>query len=282
MDLFADHHQCGGARPTCAQCYRSNLVCEYLSANADDTPTAALKNQLVSSREILKQHQELLTYLQVVPEHEGIAVLRQLKVDRSLEHILSSVHHRLALQKKATSLQPTRSPQSDIATGINVELNLLHSKLYPFIEAIDTNATKLDVLFPQTGAISPLLFTRQRASKALTATSRADSQPPFTIDVECLPLEDKATVGDALADARGAPIFRYCDDRLNHLEVSYWTAIPIDNEFVACILSHYLIHQHAIFGCFDPETFLSDLVNHKIDFCSPFLFAAVMALACVS
>jgi hypothetical protein len=75
--------------------------------------------------------------------------------------------------------------------------------------------------------------------------------------------------------------YTYCDARLEHLTVKYWTRIPIDDQLAARAISHFLETDHPVLGYFDADLFLHDLVNQCLRFCSSFLFSSVMALACV-
>lgn len=73
----------------------------------------------------------------------------------------------------------------------------------------------------------------------------------------------------------------YCDPRLGGLTIGYWTRIRIEDALVARAISHYLTTDHPVLGLFDASLFLHDLVDHALDYCSTFLFHAVMAIACV-
>ncbi|CAO2658120.1 Nn.00g073800.m01.CDS01 [Neocucurbitaria sp. VM-36] len=74
----------------------------------------------------------------------------------------------------------------------------------------------------------------------------------------------------------------YCDPQLERLKVGYWTRVSISDELAASALSHYLEVDHPILGLFDADLFVHDLVNERLEFCSSFLFSAVMAIACQS
>lgn len=74
----------------------------------------------------------------------------------------------------------------------------------------------------------------------------------------------------------------YCDARLKHLEIAYWTKVPVSDEFAASMISVYLENEHPLVGAFDTETFLDDLVTPGLQFCSSFLVNSVLSLASVS
>jgi phosphosulfolactate phosphohydrolase-like enzyme len=69
---------------------------------------------------------------------------------------------------------------------------------------------------------------------------------------------------------------------LHRLQIGYWTGVSIEDQVAASAISHYLEGNHAIFGFFDPNLFIHDLVQHRHEYCSSFLVNALLAHACVS
>lgn len=78
------------------------------------------------------------------------------------------------------------------------------------------------------------------------------------------------------------PAPRYYDDRLARLRIGFWTAVRITDDMAAAALSHYFEVEHLVLGLFDADLFIDDLVNQRIDYCSPFLVSAVLTFALVS
>jgi hypothetical protein len=74
----------------------------------------------------------------------------------------------------------------------------------------------------------------------------------------------------------------YCDDRLNSLEISFWTDVPVPSTMAARAISLYLQTDHPLLGTFEPASFVGDLIGHRTKFCSHFLANAVLYWACVS
>ncbi|KAK1969089.1 hypothetical protein LY78DRAFT_726793 [Colletotrichum sublineola] len=72
---------------------------------------------------------------------------------------------------------------------------------------------------------------------------------------------------------------KYCDSRLERLQIRYWTKVPISNELAARLISFYLETDHAVMGFFDADLFLDDLLACRQNFCSAFLVAAVLCIA---
>lgn len=83
-------------------------------------------------------------------------------------------------------------------------------------------------------------------------------------------------------EARPAKQPDYCDCRLQQLDIGFWTSILIPNDLAARVISLYLETDHPLLGTFEPDLFVSDLVNCRFDFCSRFLVNAVLYWGCVS
>lgn len=73
----------------------------------------------------------------------------------------------------------------------------------------------------------------------------------------------------------------YCDQRLRHLDISFWTKVPISSRCAAHIISLYLETDHPLLGTFDPNMFVQDLTQCRYRLCSPFLVDALLFLASV-
>lgn len=73
-----------------------------------------------------------------------------------------------------------------------------------------------------------------------------------------------------------------CDDRLASLDITFWTTVPISSDFAARIISLYLQTDHPLLGTFDPDSFVSDLVENETTSCSSFVVNALLYWGCVS
>ncbi|KAI0805335.1 hypothetical protein GGR55DRAFT_690676 [Xylaria sp. FL0064] len=80
-------------------------------------------------------------------------------------------------------------------------------------------------------------------------------------------------------EAQGHPV-EYCDEGLQYLQVSFWTDMKISNDFAARVISIYIKTDHPLLGLFDTRLFINDLINQRTNYCSKFLFHAVMYLGC--
>lgn len=77
---------------------------------------------------------------------------------------------------------------------------------------------------------------------------------------------------------------KYCDSRLEKLNIAFWTSIPITNDHAASAISLYIETHHPIWSFFDASQFIDDLVECRIDSestCSPMLVSSLLAFAMV-
>lgn len=72
------------------------------------------------------------------------------------------------------------------------------------------------------------------------------------------------------------------DRKLQNIDISYWTEVPIANDLAARVIKLYLSTDHPLLGVFDPDLFITDLIKNREVYCSRFLVHAVMYLGCVS
>jgi hypothetical protein len=66
------------------------------------------------------------------------------------------------------------------------------------------------------------------------------------------------------------------------LRIRYWTTVPIPDGLAAQIIVAYCRVEHPIYGFFDLELFLSDLLSLRLQFCSPLLVNAILYWGSVS
>jgi len=79
-----------------------------------------------------------------------------------------------------------------------------------------------------------------------------------------------------------APSPTYCDERLAMLDMSMWTTVPISNGLTAAATSLYLQIDHPLFGFFDADVFLEDLLVGRPRYCSKLLVSALLFWALLS
>lgn len=78
------------------------------------------------------------------------------------------------------------------------------------------------------------------------------------------------------------PELSSCDERLEELNIEFWSSVPIPSDLAAKIISLYLETDHPLLGSFDPTLFVEDLVRCRTRYCSKLLVNALMYWSCVS
>lgn len=236
-----------------------------------------LKRQIEQLQQELSEHAEILEHLRSISEPEAILVIRRLRSTPNTSMVLSSIRGSAHSTARLSEQRTLRGilPPTDYETEF--ELNVLHSSVYPTLMPLDLSSINIDSLF----------LTRSRRSSGSIPSDSVQqiegisSINPHVTTLPPLPL--RGTRSRQISPVAGpGPDRQYCDSRLSHLNIGYWTCVPISNEFAACVLSHYLETDHPMFGCVDADLFLSCLADRTLEHCSPFLVSALMSFACVS
>lgn len=152
-------------------------------------------------------------------------------------------------------------------------------------------------IYPKTSPLDPAKLVAFLNSSALTATdelSKGLSSPQTSSTSSAFPRRSldtsqsrpsSSTADTSVSDTatpETSESYQLCDPRLGSLEIKFWTSVPIPNTLAASAISFYLESDHPIFGIFDADLFLTDLVKKRLEHCSPFLVSAVLSYACVS
>jgi hypothetical protein len=254
-----------------------------------------LEEQLAQVQSELKRQYELVAmFRQTMSDPEATDVLQYLDPSEDTGTLFaiaeaSNMYKRYRPSDNATTralLPPTRFE-------FETELHSRHQKAYPVLGPIDTSSIDLDSLL----FVRPEQLLWQEAPRCSQTfqqdTNNKDSPEQLrkatgvskagtTQLVEPLPPPLRG-----MSVRRGSPVEGpfpkrlYVDDRLQRLDIEYWTCVPISNEFAASVISLYLEVDHPIFGLFDSDLFLQDLIDHRLRFASPFLVSALLYFACV-
>lgn len=78
---------------------------------------------------------------------------------------------------------------------------------------------------------------------------------------------------------------KYCDARLEKLNIEFWTSVSLTNDDAASAISLYLETHHPIWSFFDASQFIGDLIDCRTggdSACSPFMVSSLLAFAMVS
>jgi hypothetical protein len=235
----------------------------------------ALKHQLEVLRKSLQQHEQVLDHLRNAPEAEVTSVLRTLRTTADVPSALASIAGRAGSTVQPSAVTTARAILPTVDSDIEFELTTLHESVYPVLAPLSPKSIELEALFPYRPRRS---LTPESATR--TTDGAVADTTPILVPVLLSPLSTETKSKRRPSDP--ARIRPYVDRRLDQLDVSYWTQIPISNEFAAHVLSNYFEIYHPVLGSFDTDLFLADLTEHKLNNCSVFLFNALMAHACVS
>ncbi|KAM0721502.1 hypothetical protein Q7P37_002426 [Cladosporium fusiforme] len=70
-----------------------------------------------------------------------------------------------------------------------------------------------------------------------------------------------------------------CDPRLQDLDITFWSNVPVSNSFAAAAISQYMQMEHPAIAIFDAGLFIGDLVDRRNDYCSRLLVNALLSYA---
>lgn len=188
--------------------------------------------------------------LNELPEREAVRMLRYLKSETDAAVILST------LRGGITAIHQPSELRHAVATMDNsfhtLQLGSQHPAAYPFLPPLH-----------------PQAMPAEDYQQLTTMQGQASSSSPAP----------RRLLWDHDPTASRAPL---CDARLLQLNISHWTNAPIANDAAARAISMYLETDHPLLGFFDPDLFVSDLINQKHDYCSPLLVNSLLYWACVS
>ncbi|KAM5381974.1 hypothetical protein ACJZ2D_002762 [Fusarium nematophilum] len=248
--------QCDGQRPICESCRRRGEpdLCIYAAEGRGQAPMTRETDQIL----------ELFGLLKSVPESQALDVLRIVRCGHDLESTLSMV--------RAKNPQPGATGQewTAISTrhpGLEYELMARNPVSFPPLQPLESSI--LNPLFRLAFEL-----TLGRAALGSSHAPAADSEGVSSSDPDVNPFPAHLSTGSPISTL--GP----CDERLEELDMSFWTSVPIANDVAARIISLYLETDHPLLGTFDPDLFADDLVNRRLGFCSPLLVSTVMYWGC--
>ncbi|CAI6339989.1 unnamed protein product [Periconia digitata] len=247
---------CTGEHPACSRCVQAKVECVYVSANENK----------------LSEPNDFVQHLLALPEPDAVEILRRLRMTRNVSNAISSFNGAAHASIRPSDLTTARAILPPTASALEFELGMLHHSVFPVLVSLDVTSIEKRRSPQAIGQASP--SGPSTANEDNTAQLSLTTGPPSPI--QGTSSLRNSTISGPLEDRH------YCDPRLNKLKIDYWTKIPISDEFAASVLSYHFETYHAIFGCVDVDLFIADLVDHKLDYCSPFLVSAIMSLACQS
>lgn len=237
--------QCDSIRPECARCLKAGTPCVYLSEDAAATPTMALKSKVENLERRLQEHVDFLERIRNAPEDEALSLVRQLRSTQNVSALLLSHQGCFGGTSQLSEHASAVAVMPSIGSGIESEMSMIQPPTaYHFIVS------------PNPSSVTSASLANGPASLSVATSSGSTSLP-------------------------SSEPHAYCDPRLEHLSVEFWTRIPIDDRLAAQAISHFVELDHHVLGFFNADLFLRDLIQQGLTFCSSFLFNSVMAIACV-
>jgi hypothetical protein len=222
-----------------------------------------LRRQNVRLRERIFNLETLVDYLRNTPEVVAKDTLRRLRDTPDINSMLASGV--FGTGNGHISRQPT-SGSIPLLTYIQYDVvsMLQHPILYPPLESPVNDLLQ-----------NHQLMKRQRLNKSIPENTFLDSNS-----------EMKMLGADMNSTSHSQQIPQspdiYLDARLQQLKITFWTSVPVTNQYAAGAIALYLITDHPFLSLFDPELFVGDLITERLDFCSPFLVSSLLAFASVS
>lgn len=227
--------------------------------------------------------------LRTVPESEALKLIRQLRsAPSNSSAALDSAMNSLKSSTQLSDIRTNRSLSPPTQTSLEFELQVSHSPAYTPLEPLDLRSIDVSSWFlPGVSQPAP--------SRAVLPQGLSDTQPRRGRKCDSPTPMSETSQNQRHADGTSISPTRQwqvpvngvvmhqdlSDDRLQSLEMSYWSTVAVENELAAAALTHFLLVHYPIFACFDASLFLDGLVDRKVDHCSPFLVSSVLSIACV-
>ncbi|KAH6871684.1 hypothetical protein B0T10DRAFT_417034, partial [Thelonectria olida] len=236
---------CGGQRPRCEACRRRGEKdsCTYVDSRSQGQ-TSEETDQIL----------ELFDLLKSGPESQALDILQILRCHNDLETALSIVQARRGPGRLTSGQEWT--PISTRHLRLEYELMARNPVSFPPLQPFEASILNRAVL--GTGRISTT------DSEDISSSSNSEPNP--------FPAQHPTR--------HPISTLRSCDERLEDLDMSFWTSVRFPNDIAAKIISLYLETDHPLLGTFDPDLFVDDLVNCRLGHCSRLLINAIMYWGC--
>ncbi|EWZ88210.1 hypothetical protein BFJ70_g13905 [Fusarium oxysporum] len=235
--------RCDGGKPMCEACRRrgEKKPCTYAETRSSDQTSKETEQILV-----------LFDILKTAPETQAIDILRVVRSHTDLDTAVSIIQPRIT----QTISDHERSPEHPRHLGLEAELMARHSLAFPALQPLEYSILKKS-------------FSASRTS----STTHNDENTPMT-NSDLNPFPDHDPTRSL------TPALSPCDERLEELNIGFWTSVPIASNLAAKAISLYLETDHPLLGPFDPTLFMEDLVHCRTNYCSKLLVSAIMYWSC--
>ncbi|KAG5937909.1 hypothetical protein E4U59_004112 [Claviceps monticola] len=248
--------KCDARRPTCSSCVARGTPCTY-TTDPSETRGSALKRkhqQLENDfHRLQKSHdtlQQVVQALQSREDRDALAIFQRIRQHEDAEIIIDHLHASDLLLGLRTG------PHSRPASG-----SFSASQPYMPIPLLAPDVT----IFPRLG-------TKQIQVMPSNYLNREVRFPPSFRFLPCM--------SSALYSTNPHPSIKILDSRLDSSIPSRWTRVSADDDMLRELLGRYFIQEYMRSACFQKDQFLDDMLSESIQFCSPLLVNATLALSC--
>ncbi|KAF4440587.1 Nitrogen assimilation transcription factor nit-4 [Fusarium acutatum] len=235
--------RCDGRKPMCEACRRrgEKEACTYAETRSPGQ-TSKETEQILGLFDILK----------TAPEAQAIDILRVVRSHADLDIAVSIIQPRIT--RNITDCE--RSPEHPPHLGLEAELMARHSLAFPALQPLE----------------SSILKKFFGASRTSSSTQNDINIPTASSDPNPFPAHDPTQSLE--------PTLNSCDERLEELNIGFWTSVPIASDLAAKVISLYLETDHPLLSPFDPSLFIGDLVHCRAKYCSKLLVSTIMYWSC--
>ena len=267
--------QCDGARPSCAGCERTNAICEYETVNASESRPQAMKRQyedIQASQELVR---DSIDWLRTQDQETALSCLKKLKYSTDPTNELCSIASTERSIRFPRPLPPEQllpAMSSSLNSLLDVELSLAHQNSFPLLIE-----NPLDF---QTEPLSPRDFAFEAKQTDMVwppqSNAKLDQQFAHQMTYSASP-----NVLPKFPNAEQDSDSRLVDRRLLNVKIRYWTTVAISDSLAAELLSKFVEIEIPVYGFFEPDLFVKDLVSQDTRFCSSLLVNVVLFWASV-
>ncbi|KDN59901.1 hypothetical protein CSUB01_03218 [Colletotrichum sublineola] len=261
---------CDG-QPTCSQCFRRGIKCEYRMIPDSVMKKVPAGTQLVDNQEAASNAEAagLLSMLKNVSDGEAFEALQLLRNGRDPAELTA------ALRDGVIGLSQTSLEKADLLPqqqhSLEFELMMKHPIAYPIGSLVRSPNMDPEHFLQSSG-------NNKSATNAAITVHENLPQPdlsPFGVRQQV----DQMGSGSSRITGLSPPS-KLFSNRLLSVEISRWTKVPISNELSIKVLSLYFEVEHPLMPLFDVEFFLEGLLGNN-QFCSCLLINALFAWACL-
>lgn len=210
---------------------------------------------------------------------EAIRRMRATASDSMATDAISSILFRQYTGNRPSELRAIHGILPPTQSGIEFELNARHPFAYPPLDPLDPRSIPIEGW-----------FYLQDETTARNQPSQLDPSSTMEQGTHCVLVGESQTPSSprkgprtdlSVAAVSSSPNYQLCDSRLAIIDMKHWTETSIDNDLASRILSHFLTAHLPLFACLDVDLFLDGMVQRNSEYCSAFLVASIMAIACV-